>query len=55
MNVPDAEIVAGSIAWLKVAATFWLMGTAMAALAGSVESTMGAIALAAVPVVKLQT
>ena len=34
VNVPGAEIVAGSIALLKVAAIFWLSGTPQAPLAG---------------------
>src|ERR1043166_2654567 len=47
-------VVNGSIASLKVAAIFWLTATPVAALAGTVKLTMGAVVSAAAPVVKLQ-
>src|SRR5437867_434090 len=47
-------VVKGSIASLKVAATFWLMGTPVAALAGTVKLTVGAVVSGPPPVVKLQ-
>ena len=48
-------MVEASMATLKVAAIFWLKGTPVAALAGSVELTVGGVMTAAAPVVKLQT
>src|SRR5207237_5087826 len=39
-------VVKGSIASLKVAAIFWLMGTPVAALAGTVKLTVGTLVLA---------
>src|SRR5690349_13654010 len=48
-------IVSGSIASLKVALTVWLMPTAVAALTGTVELTVGGVTSAVAPVVKLQT
>ena len=47
--------VRGSSASLKVAATLLLMATPMAALAGFVEVTVGAVVSAVAPVVKLHT
>ena len=47
-------MVSGSIASLKVAAMFLLRATAVAALAGSVELTVGAVVSGVTPVVKLQ-
>src|SRR5947207_11707248 len=47
-------IVNGSITSLKVAAIFWLMATPVAALAGTVELTVGAVVSGVAPVVKLQ-
>jgi hypothetical protein len=38
----------------KIAATFWFKGTPIAATAGSVELTTGAVITALAPVVKLQ-
>jgi len=48
-------MVSGSIASLKVALTLWLMPTAVAALTGTVELTVGGVTSAVAPVVKLQT
>jgi len=48
-------IVAGSIAVLNVAETFWLMGTFVAPLTGIVAMTVGGAVLGAAPVVKLHT
>jgi len=48
-------IVAGSIASLKVAVVFPLMATPLAVSAGFVELTVGAVASAVVPVVKVHT
>src|ERR1043165_1055602 len=45
----------GSIASLKVVAIFWLMATPLAALAGTVELTVGAVVSRVPLVVKLQT
>src|ERR1041385_8667706 len=47
-------IVAGSIASLKVALMAWLIATPVAALAGTVELTVGGVVSRAAPVVKLQ-
>src|SRR6185295_6330987 len=47
-------IVVGSIASLKVALIFWLKGTPVAPLTGSVALTVGAVVSGAAPVVKLQ-
>src|SRR5213082_37879 len=47
-------IVKGSIASLKVALMVWLIGTAVAALAGTVTLTVGAVVSGVAPVVKLQ-
>ena len=44
-----------SIVLLKVAAIFWFIGTPIAALAGSVELTVGGVTTTAAPVVKLHT
>jgi hypothetical protein len=46
-------IVAGSIASLKVALMFLLMGTPVAVSAGSVEVTVGGVTSVVVPVVKV--
>jgi hypothetical protein len=48
-------IVAGSIAVLNVAETFWLVGTFVAPLTGIVAMTVGGAVLGAAPVVKLHT
>ena len=48
-------IVNGSIASLKVAAIPWLIGTPVAAFAGSVELTVGAVMSGVAPVAKLHT
>ena len=48
-------MVKGSIASLKVAAIFWLIVTPVAALAGTVRITVGAVVSGVAPVVKLQT
>src|SRR6185369_862614 len=48
-------VVKGSIASLKVAAIFWLMATPVAAFAGTVKLTVGAVVSRVAPVVKLQT
>src|SRR5438094_8226653 len=67
MTVPATEVVPcfkvrralvlvnGSIASLKVAAIFRLVATAVAALAGTVKLTVGAVVSGVAPVVKLQT
>src|SRR6266566_2764969 len=47
-------IVKGSIALLKAAAIFWLTGTPVAPLAGTVELTTGRVVSGVTPVVKLQ-
>src|ERR1044071_7214095 len=47
-------VVKGSIASLKVAAIFWLTGTPVAAIAGTVKLTIGAVVSRAASVVKLQ-
>src|SRR5881396_2268799 len=47
-------IVNGSIGSLKVALMVWLIGTAVAPLAGTVELTDGAVVSRVAPVVKLQ-
>src|SRR5207245_11519916 len=47
-------IVKGSIALLKVALMVWLMATAVAAFAGTVELTVGRVVSGVAPVVKLQ-
>src|SRR6185503_9116695 len=47
-------MVKGSIASLKVALMVWLIGTAVAALAGTVALTVGGIVSSVAPVVKLQ-
>ncbi len=47
-------IVKGSIASLKVALMVWLIGTAVAPLAGTVALTVGAVVSGVAPVVKLQ-
>src|SRR5213082_2189473 len=47
-------IVKGSIASLKVALMVWLIGTAVAALAGRVALTVGGVVSGVAPVVKLQ-
>ena len=47
-------IVEGSIASLKVALRFWLIGTPVAALAGTVRVTVGAVVSGVTAVVKLQ-
>src|SRR6185503_13024760 len=47
-------MVKGSIASLKVALMVWLIGTAVAALAGTVALTVGAVVSSVAPVVKLQ-
>src|ERR1041384_2481941 len=46
--------VNGSIASLKVALMVWLIGTAVAPLAGTVALTDGAVVSGVAPVVKLQ-
>src|ERR1041385_972754 len=46
-------IVEGSIASLKVVLMLWLIATPVAALAGSVELTVGRVVSGAAPVVKL--
>ena len=46
-----AVIVAESIVLLKVALTFWLIGTPVAAFAGTVKVTVGAAVSVPVPVV----
>ena len=48
-------IVNGSIASLKVAVIFVLIATPVAALAGTVRLTVGAVVSGAAPVVKLHT
>src|SRR5947199_130089 len=48
-------VVKGSIASLKVAAIFWLIASPVAALAGTVKLTIGAVVSGVAPVVKLQT
>ncbi len=52
VNVVEV-IVAGSMASLKVALLFRLMPTPMATSIGSVETTVGAMVSATVPVVKV--
>src|SRR5438046_288096 len=47
-------IVRGSIASLKVALMVWLIGTAVAPSAGTVELTVGLVVSGVAPVVKLQ-
>ena len=47
-------IVKGFIALLKVALIVWLMATAPAPLAGTVELTVGRVVSGVAPVVKLQ-
>src|SRR5947208_15388958 len=47
-------IVKGFIASLKVALMVWLIGTAVAPLAGTVALTVGAVVSGVAPVVKLQ-
>ena len=47
-------IVKGSIASLKVALRFWLIGTPVAALGGTVRVTVGAVVSAVTAVVKFQ-
>src|SRR5439155_537880 len=47
-------IVKGSIASLKVALMVWLIGTAVAPLAGTVALTVGGVVSGVAPVVKLQ-
>src|SRR5438270_14086675 len=47
-------IVKGSIGSLKVALMVWLIGTAVAPLAGTVALTVGAVVSRVAPVVKLQ-
>src|SRR5439155_790655 len=47
-------IVKGSIASLKVALMVWLIGTAVAPLAGTVAFTVGGVVSGVTPVVKLQ-
>jgi len=44
----------GSIGSLKVALMVWLIGTAVATLAGTVELTIGAVVSRVAPEVKLQ-
>jgi hypothetical protein len=48
-------IVKGSIGSLKAAVTLWLMATPVAALAGTVAPTVGAVVSRVAPVVKVQT
>src|SRR2546429_241990 len=48
-------MVKESIASLKVALMVWLIGTAVAALAGTVALTVGGVVSGVAPVVKLQT
>src|SRR5947199_282915 len=48
-------IVRGSIGSLKAAVMVWLIGTAVAPLAGTVELTVGRVVSSVAPVVKLQT
>src|SRR5207302_654838 len=47
-------IVNGSIASLKVALMVWLIGTAVAPLAGTVALTVGGVVSGVAPVVELQ-
>ena len=54
LNV-DVVIVEASISTLNVAAIFWLIGTPVAALTGSVYVTEGGVIATAAPVVKIQT
>src|SRR5256885_1576757 len=54
-GVASGVIVKASIASLKAAAIFWLMATPVAALAGTVKLTVGAVVSGVAPVVKLQT
>ena len=53
--MPDATIVAGSIASLNVAVMIWLIGTAVAPDTGFVVLMVGAVTSGDVPVVKLKT
>jgi len=54
VNVAE-EIVAGSIASLKIAEIFWLSGKPVAVFVGIVESTVGSEASVAALVVKIHT
>jgi len=54
MNVAVVIVVA-SIVLLKVAVIFWLKGTLVSALAGSVEVTTGGVITTSDPVVKLHS
>ena len=49
------SIVAGSIVSLKLIATFLLIGTAVAVVAGEASLTVGDVTSSDAPVVKLQT
>src|SRR5579863_1976583 len=48
-------IVAGFIAALNIADTFWLMGTVIAPFAGFVEMIVGALVFVVAPVLKVHT
>ena len=51
----NVVIVSGSIALLKMAATFLLRATPVAPFAGSVEVTVGAVVSSTAAVIKLHT